>query len=221
MQQFQLSIKKSMWLLSITTVVCLLTVFSSCNNKEKKPVMPELPKVKASNMALSCVELTKSKVQAAWADPGYLASINYVDFYTDYNGLTGKFEVVAVAYDAANNRLGGPVTLAKGDKCDISLPPLSIGENTISMADLGILDPTGKLKDFDKIRLTPRKYISVNPGTLGEYLQYSVVVESPTGPGISRYTLPCPPCQYCKPPNCDTIFSDDLAIPTNSDTTGN
>lgn len=221
MQQLQLSLKKSVWLLSVTTCICLVIVFSSCQNEEKKPVLPALPVAKASDMDLSCVQLPRAKVKSEWADPGYLPSVSYLDFFTDYNWLTGKYEVAVVAYDAANNRLGGPVTLNKGNNCDISLPPLGVGENIINMADLDIVDQNGKLKDFDNIQLTPRKYIPMGPGPSGEYLQYGVVVVSSSGPGVSRFTLPCPPCQYCKPPNCDTVIIDSpLSLPTN-DTTGN
>lgn len=165
--------------------------------------------LKDANINASCFELPKDKIQTAWVDPGYLSSIDYVVFYTTWLPLTDVFEVQVMAYDINNNSLGSPITLAKGSGCAITLPPLAIGENIITLAELGIVN-SGQLGNFDHVLVTPQRFNPPPPIT-GEYLNYNTQVIGGTTPAESAPTLPCPPCQYCKPPTCDTAVMNDTS----------
>ncbi|MGQ0737590.1 MAG: hypothetical protein ACT4OJ_00885 [Bacteroidota bacterium] len=213
--------KKSIWLLPLVIAVCTLLGVTSCKD-EKKPALV-LPKVKLTGINATCVELSKAQIESEWISTGQAGSISYIGFYTSYNWLTGgDFTVHALAFDINNNRIGNSILLTTGTSCNVMLPPLSIGENIINMSELDILDGQGQLKDFEKILLTPRKFVPVDPVITGEYLQYEMNVISKGGPGPNRFGLPCPPCQYCKPPNCDTVIIDaPLKKPGPPDTTGN
>jgi hypothetical protein len=214
MQPQKLTIAKSFWLLLVALGALFIIVGNSCADKDKKQIEAEMPVAKISGMDVTCVELPRTAIVTEWANPGLLSKISYVDFFTSYDWLTGSFSVKAQAYDAGNNRVGNPISLSPGSNCSSKLPSLGIGENIINMSDLGIVDLQGQLINFEKILLNPRKFVPIDPSIFGDYLQYEVNVITSQGPGPDKVTLPCPPCQYCKPPNCDTtIIEAPVALP--------
>lgn len=205
MLPMQVSRHKKAGLFSVALTTLFLFMLISCKGKkeDKKP-LPPVPETKITGISATCVELSKKQVEDEWVKTGHLSNINYVAFFTNYDGATGSFEVFAQAYDKKNNRLGNLISLTPGTNCPHTLPSLAIGENIIDMSVLSITDPSGQLTDFTKVVFTPRKYVPTMPGPVGDYLQYTFVVETPEGPSSERFSLPCPPCQYCRPPNCDT-----------------
>jgi hypothetical protein len=209
--------KKCSWLPATFFIIISLGVISSCNNEKKEKKM--MPLIKGSGINASCFELPKSQIQSAWADPGYLGKINYVVFYTSLDPATQTLSVQALAFDNNNSSLGSPITLTKGKNCSLRLPSLAIGENIISMSELGIVN-AGQLTAFDYILLTPKKFTPTPPTPVdGDYLSYDAEVKGGSIPSESRPTLPCPPCQYCKPQSCDTVILNDT-IPAPQPTTG-
>lgn len=213
MLPIQVSRHKKAGSFSVALAALLLFMLISCKGKkeDKKPVLP-VPETKITGISATCVELSKTQVDDEWVKTGYLSNISYVAFFTNYDGATGSFHAYALAFDNKNKRLGNLISLTPGSNCSTPLPTLAIGENTIDMSVLGITDPSGQLTNFTKVVLTPRKYVPTMPGPVGDYLQYTLVVETPEGPSGERFTLPCPPCQYCRPPSCDTaiIIEDPL-----------
>lgn len=183
----QANVHKVKNLLPYLIIAFLLTGLFSCKGKTTAALFEEPTPVK----------LLHGQVRTAWPK-GQIKNIDYISFYTTYNKITGEYEVIFQAYDAAHKRVGGDKKLKKRNYDPVSFPSaLGIGDNLISLKELDIIDASGNLKDFDSIRLTKNVY--TEPGTQNVYLQYAVEVFPLPAVMDVKYTLPCPPCYNCRP----------------------
>ena len=210
MQRSKFSFKKSIELsLSVVIAVALLLNISSCKGKK-------------ADFGPSCIILENTTINNAWVTPGYTSPgssniIDYLKFITAYNPITGDFKVSVQAFKGDNSKIGGLVKLNTGVGCPVTLPPVSVGENIIDLSTLDILETNGTLKNFDYIKLTPKVYVYEHEN----YLTFAIEVVT-GGVGAERPSpLPCPPCDYCKPPCVDAISKDITdSIPNSKDSMG-
>jgi len=194
------SLPKFKTLLSFLLLASMLTGLFSCKEKTTAKLFePPTP-----------VKLLHRQVMGA-LPPGQLKNADYVSFYTSYNKITGEYEVIFQAYDANHKRVGGDKKLKKRNYDPVSFPTgLGIDDNLISIRDLDIIDASGKLKDFDSIRLTQKEYTDMRTGD--KYLQYEVqVFPLAPAPNDVKYTLPCPPCYNCRPLPADCVVINKVA----------
>ena len=196
MQPKNLSLKK-IKLYTALLVVLILSFggFISCNNKQefKKGSGP------------SCMTLSYSQLMKSWEKKKYLSSIDYVTFVTCYNSITGRFEVSAQAFKKDYTKIGDLIRLKEDEKCTVTLPKFTVGENNIDFKDLDIVGADGKLKEFDKIILTPE--VSGLPCN-NLYFKESVETKGKIVP--LGQTFPCPPCYNCRPIPSGCVVPDSL-----------
>jgi len=125
-----------------------------------------------------------------------LNRIHYIKFFAAYNTGSKNYDVVAKAYNSADNAIGTALSLKPGTGCDQTLPPLQIGESYDTyLSGFNILNAEGDfINDFEEIILTPGIY----PGQ-SDSLKFLVSVRVGTIVTSLPDVLPCPPCQYCRP----------------------
>lgn len=202
MEKKQFSFKKNTGVLLLTVFVFLLSGITSCNEKKGDTETAQF-----TDMDLSCFILSKTKIANAWPTEEELKSIDYFTFYPSYDAMSKKFSVAVQAFRSDHTQVGGSVALDKGAGCPIKLPYLGTGRNNIDMSVLDILDGS-TLKNFDNIKLTPVSFQSA-------YLSFDVeVVSGGVGRPTAKGALPCPPCDYCKPP-CIIILEPTDTLPPN------
>lgn len=196
MQPKNLSVRKSKLLTALFAAFILsLWGFISCNDAQefKKGSGP------------SCMTLSYAQLKKAWEKKGYLSTIDYVTFVTCYNSMTGYFEVSAQAFDKSYKKVGDLLKLKEGEKCTVTLPRFTVGENNIDFKDLAIVGADGKLKEFDRVILTPAV-----SGLPCNNLYFNESVEGKGKIEVFGVTLPCPPCYNCKPRPADCVVPDSV-----------
>ena len=199
MRTIHLFSKKSIWLLLFCVIAAFTMVnISSCNGNGPKG---------------TCLSLSKSKIKKSW-NPEYKNRNDsnrpkYLKFFTTYDPIKRTFRVSAMAYKGPLGKyqpIGSYIKLSNGNSCPTDLPTVAVGENTIDIDDLYILDSNGKLRDFAYISLKP--YADTTTG----FLRYKIDVVDKNRVTILELeppsTNPCPPCINCIPPcptNCKPI----------------
>ena len=158
---------------------------------------------------MNCVILTKAQIQTwvdnGWTSPGNPNFITILQFTPTYDIQNGKdILVTAFALKDTNDIIpNSGKHLDVDSACAYNLPAFSMGRNYFDFDSLKITDTAGMLKDFNFIRLTPKADSSSN-----DVLYFNLQVIKKTYPGnadsviTQSLLLPCPPCQYCRPPNC-------------------
>ena len=210
MQTSHLSFKKSIWgSLSLLLALVSLLSISSCNGGKEKE----------EDFGPSCVTMQKSKIQNVWVEqnftqPGGADLIVWLKFGTSYGGAGTNFMVNVQGLRADYSEIAGSTfNLSTGATCLATLPPnIAIGSNSILLSDLDILESNGTLKsDFNYVKLTPQAYPRDT-----DFMNFTVDVIA-GGITLERpETRPCPPCQYCKPPDCPEIVPVDSTKSTKS-----
>jgi hypothetical protein len=213
MQKNQFFQKKILFLLSSVLFVFALLSISSCNNKEKgKP-----PKAAGSKM--NCVILTQAQVQG-WddKDPAHANNKSWVkkillQFYSA-DGSNASNNMQLVAYPGKDMTDAGSYggNILSIDTTCVALPlngPTIFANNWIDADSLKIIKPNGDLEDFDFVRFRPTYEFP-------PFINFAIEIVR-TGKGkpntlLSYGTSPCPPCQYCRPPNCPPTADSTLHI---------
>jgi len=198
MQTGHFSLKQGIWiLLSPVIVIAFLLSISSCTNKDEK-----------ADFGTSCVTLSSQEIQDYWVDKGYTTPgatdlIEALEFTTIYDRFTGSLNVYVRGIKSDDNPVSGSdIDLYTSTSCTMP-PDIAIGTNFLDISQLDILNKEGKLRNFNYIRFTPQAFPENR-----SFMNFSVAVVSGTGTEEKGGTLPCPPCEYCRPP-CPT---DDTLI---------
>lgn len=194
---------KSVPAILIITGLCLFYIIS-CKDQETGSG----EKLTAEQAAQCNTRLTRQKIADAWG-PEELKSIQYLVFYSSFDRMTQTFNVVVRAFKSDNSAVGNYVALSQNTDCTFDFDNVAIGENIIDLKDLEILEGNGSLKNFDYIKLTPQVYPKDD-----SFVNFDVdVYTGGVGGETKSFTLPCPPCYYCRPipPDCsyDTTINQD------------
>lgn len=185
-------------------VIFLLGLFiSSCKEKKDNNFRDKAGN-KYTLADVNCFQLFYSDLekweQNGWTKPGTSTSIEKILFSPRPGVDPTTIEVIAYPLDSKGAHLpDGDLKMYRNKTCFEGIDNISFAMNYVDFRPLGIVDESGYLTDFSFIRLTP-----INVPTQALTFDLDVIKKS-SGVEQSRYHIvsnPCPPCQYCNPPNC-------------------
>ncbi len=184
----------------------IILFVSSCNDTDKKDGNQALvgQADTANGFKLNCVILTKAQVQA-WVDSGWtkpgatqIKELVFQPYAADVKSINADLQLIVYPGQTKTDlKIGGRQELSIDTSCtgkEVS-GPLALGNLSMKLDSLKILNSDGTLNDFDFIRFVPAQdhppYINYN----FEIIKKGEVQLRDPGPTV------CPP--ICCPPYCD------------------
>ncbi len=157
-----------------------------------------------STFGIQSLKLSKAAVQqwvdSGWTNPADTNKINklLIQFYSVNPSTSDHLQLLVYpGKNMMNVHLGGQQVLtvdSSSGKVGIN-QPIVFANNVIDLSAIGIIKGDGTLTNFDYVIFKP--VLAHAP-----YLVFAVSVVTAGTAAYKVDTNPCPPCEYCNPPNC-------------------